>query len=99
MEIETTSTRVIYDPIHDPIDIGEEGAECCKYNTRANFRVFNGRGEYERRDYLLLNVFASSEIDARQRVAEFFQTLNCNVERQGSDMEIELVDVMVFTKQ
>ena len=99
MEIEAASTRVIYDSIHDPIDIGEEGAECSKYWARAKFVLFNGRGEYERRDYLVFNVFASSETDARKRVAEFFQTLNHDAERQGADVEVALVDVVVSTKQ
>ncbi len=98
MEIEAASTRIIYDPIYDPIYIGDERAECCKYKARANFIVFNDRGEYERRDYLVLDVVSSFEIDARQRVVEFSQTLDCDMERQGADMEMELVDVVVSAK-
>lgn len=95
MEIEIATTRVIYDPIHDPIDIGEEGAECFKYRARANFVAFNGRGEYECKDYLVFNIFALSEVDARQKVGDFFKTLNSDAERQGMDIEIGFIEAVL----
>ena len=82
-----------YTPIDD---IGEEAPGFCKFCVKARYLLINEVGEVETDDYLLFNVFASSESDAKQKIADYFKKLNDEAEKQ--DFEVELIEVNVWIR-
>lgn len=85
---------VVYDPLHDPIVIGESKERLRQFWAKAIY-VLLDNGEVEKEDFFIFNVFSASDTEAREKIAEYFKDLNSKAEAQCLDLELDVLDVVV----
>lgn len=93
MDTIPSETHVIYDPLHDPIVIGESIEGMSKFWVKVDYLAVDDSGYIEKDDFLIFHVFAASEADMKQKISEYFESLNYDAEKEG--LEFEIANIVV----
>ena len=83
----------LYDPLQDTIVIEESIEGMSKFWGKVDYLAMDDSGNIEKEDSLIFHVFAAGEEDAKQRIKEFFESLNRDAEKEG--LEFEILDIGV----
>ena len=83
----------LHEPLHDPIVIGESIEGVSKFWGKVDYLAMDDSGNIEKDDSLIFHIFAASEEDAKQRIKEFFESLNRDAEKEGLEFEISNIGV------
>lgn len=89
---------VVYDPLHDPIVIGEPSDGARQFWGKATYLLMDDSGEVEKEDFFIFNVFSATDAEAQEKITEYFKDLNSKAEAQCLDLELDLLDIVLMER-